>query len=308
MTNRSHQERTTPTTDTSENSQIRLGLISAVIAYTLWGAMPLYIRQVDHVSPWELVAHRVLWAIAFGAILITARSQWADVRAAFSNKRLLKMLTLSALMISMNWAIYIWALMNERTLDASLGYYINPLMYVAVGVIVLGERLRPLQILAILIATLAVIVLSIGLKALPWVSIVLAALFTVYGYIRKTVQVGAMAGLFVETVLLSPLAAGYLFWLGMSGNLFFLNHNLQTDLLLLLAGPVTVLPLLFFAISTRRLQLVTIGILQYIGPTLQLAFALHYGESFTQTHMLSFGLVWLALIIFTFDSWRASRK
>ena len=137
-------------------------------------------------------------------------------------------------------------------------------MYVAVGVIVLGERLRPLQILAILIATLAVIVLSIGLKALPWVSIVLAILFTVYGYIRKTVQVGAMPGLFVETVLLSPLAAGYLIWLGLSGSLFFLNYNLQTDLFLLLAGPVTVLPLLFFALSSRRLQLVTIGILQYI--------------------------------------------
>lgn len=285
-------------------SSVRDGLIFAVGAYFLWGFFPIYLKTVSFATALEILAHRVIWSVPFGAILIALRGQWLDVARAFSTPRVLMMLGVSAITISVNWLIYVWAVNNERILEASLGYYINPLMYVAAGVFILGERLRPLQIAAVAIATAGVFILTVGLGAFPWVSMSLAVTFTAYGYLRKTIVVGAMPGLFIETTLLSPIALIYLFWLMNAGGAAFLATAPIRDILLLLAGPATVLPLVLFALSARRLRMTTIGFLQYIGPTLQFLLGLFYGETFTSLHAVSFGIIWFASGIFVFDAIR----
>jgi chloramphenicol-sensitive protein RarD len=214
---------------------------------------------------------------------------------------------LSAAAIAGNWLIYVWAVVHDRVLEASLGYYINPLMYVAAGVVLMGERLRPAQTIAVALAAAGVLVLTLGAGVFPWISLTLAALFTLYGYVRKTAPVGAMPGLFVETTLLSPMAMIILFWIVTAGGGVFLNQSPGKDALLMFAGPVTVVPLVLFALAARRLRLSTVGFLQYIAPTLQFAAALYYGEAFTLAHGISFGLIWIALAVFSFDAARATR-
>lgn len=286
---------------------VRDGLLFGVIAYTLWGLFPIYLKAVGEASALEILAHRILWSVPFGALLIALRKQWGEVRKALTTPRVLVLLGVSALAISFNWLIYVWSVVNDRILEASLGYYINPLMYVAAGVFILGERLRLAQIIAVCLATIGVLVLTFGAGVFPWVSLTLAVLFTLYGYIRKTTPVGAMPGLFVETTLLSPLALIYLLWLMNSGAAVFLQSSITMDTLLVLAGPVTVVPLVLFALSARRLRLSTLGFLQYIGPTLQFVLGLYYGEAFTWAHGICFGLIWTALAVFSFDAARASR-
>lgn len=288
-------------------SAVRDGLLFGVIAYTLWGLFPIYLKAVGEASALEILAHRILWSVPFGAVLIALRKQWGEVLKALTTPRVLILLGVSALAISFNWLIYVWSVVNDRILEASLGYYINPLMYVAAGVFILGERLRLAQIIAVCLATIGVLVLTFGAGVFPWVSLTLAVLFTLYGYIRKTTPVGAMPGLFVETTLLSPLALIYLLWLMNSGGAVFLQSSITMDTLLVLAGPVTVVPLVLFALSARRLRLSTLGFLQYIGPTLQFVLGLYYGEPFTWAHGVCFGLIWTALAVFSFDAARASR-
>lgn len=289
------------------NAELRIGLLAGIGAYTLWGVLPAYLKAVDDVSALEILSHRILWSVPFGAMLIALRSQWKEVAAAFSTPRVLALLTLSAAAIAINWYIYVWAVINDRVLQASLGYYINPLMYVAAGVFVMGERLRRTQIIAVGLAAAGVMALTIGAGVFPWVSISLAVFFTLYGYLRKTTPVGAMPGLFVETTLLSPIALIYLVWLSSAGAAVFLGQSAGKDALLILAGPVTVIPLVLFALSARRLLLSTLGFLQYIGPTLQFALGLYYGEAFTPAHVVCFGLIWTALAIFSLDAARANR-
>ncbi len=271
------------------------------------GLFPIYLKAVGEASALEILAHRILWSVPFGAVLIALRKQWGEVLKALTTPRVLILLGVSALAISFNWLIYVWSVVNDRILEASLGYYINPLMYVAAGVFILGERLRLAQIIAVCLATIGVLVLTFGAGVFPWVSLTLAVLFTLYGYIRKTTPVGAMPGLFVETTLLSPLALIYLLWLMNSGAAVFLQSSITMDTLLVLAGPVTVVPLVLFALSARRLRLSTLGFLQYIGPTLQFVLGLYYGEPFTWAHGVCFGLIWTALAVFSFDAARASR-
>jgi chloramphenicol-sensitive protein RarD len=286
---------------------VQFGLMAGVAAYTLWGLFPAYLKSLDDVSAMEILAHRIIWSVPFGALLIALRRQWPEVKTAFTTRRVLLLLGVSAIAISSNWLIYVWSVINDRILEASLGYYINPLMYVGVGVFVLGERLRPAQIAAVILAAAGVLVLTVGSGVFPWVSLALAILFTAYGYLRKTTPVGAMPGLFVETTLLTPIALIYLFWLMSSGGAVFLNQSAGKDILLLLAGPVTVIPLVLFALSARRLKLSTVGFLQYIGPTVQFALAIYYGETFTTAHAICFGLIWTALAIFSVDAMRANR-
>lgn len=299
--------------DASENSgsaalaERRLGLAAGLGAYFLWGVLPPYLKAVGHVPPVEIVAHRILWSVPFGAILIILRRQWPEVRLAIRDRRVIARLAMSAVMISGNWMIYVWAIANDRVLEASLGYYINPLMQVAVGVFVLGERLRRLQIAAVALAAVGVSVLTVGSGAFPWAGIALAVFFTAYSYVRKTTPVGAMPGLFVETSLLSPIALAYLFWLAGSGVGSFGTVDRGTDLLLILAGPVTVTPLVLFSLAARRLRLTTIGFMQYLAPTMQFFFGLYYGESFTLAHAICFGMIWTALAIFSVDAVRANR-
>lgn len=293
--------------DGDQTAHVRSGLIYGVAAYSLWGFFPVFLKLLSEVSALEVLSHRILWSVPFGALLIYLRKQWPDVRAAFSTRRVLIMLTLAAVAIALNWLIYVWAVINDKVLQASLGYYINPLMYVAVGVIFMGEKMRPPQWAAIVLAAIGVMVLTFGAGVFPWPSIALALLFTAYGYIRKTTNVGAMPGLFVEVVLLSPLALLYLLWLKNTGAAAFLSGDTGLDITLMLAGPVTVIPLVLFALSARRLRLSTIGFLQYIGPTLQFALGIFYGESFTVHHAICFGLIWTALAIFSVDAVRINR-
>ncbi len=292
----------------AETSTLKEGLIFGVIAYTLWGLFPIYLKSVGEASALEILAHRILWSVPFGALLIALRKQWTEVVTAFTTPRVLLILVVSALAISSNWLIYVWSVVNDRVLEASLGYYINPLMYVAAGVFILGERLRPLQIFAVCLATIGVLVLTFGAGVFPWVSLALAVLFTLYGYLRKTAPVGAMPGLFIETTLLSPIALIYLLWLMNSGAAVFLQNSTMMDTLLVLAGPVTVVPLVLFALSARRLRLSTIGFLQYIGPTLQFFLGIYYGEPFTWAHGVCFGAIWVALALFSFDAARTNRS
>ena len=286
---------------------VRDGLLFAAGAYTLWGLFPIYLKALENVSALEILAHRILWSVPFGALLLTLRKQWPEVMRAMSDRRVLLMLAIAAVSISANWLVYVWAVINDRVLEASLGYFINPLMYVAAGVFILGEKLRNIQIIAVALATIGVLVLTIGVGAFPWVSIVLAILFTAYGYIRKTTNVGAMPGLFIEVVMLTPLALFYLIWLMQAGRAIFLSGAIGMDILLILAGPVTVLPLVLFALAARRLKLTTLGFMQYIGPTLQFMLGIYYGEPFTIAHAICFGLIWTALAVFSFDAVRTNR-
>jgi len=298
-------------TNTSTKSGLRRevvhGLLFAAVTYTLWGLFPIYLKSLEGVSALEVLAHRILWSVPFGALLLTLRKQWPEVKRAFSDRRVLLMLAIAAISISTNWLVYVWAVIHDRVLEASLGYYINPMMYVAAGVFVLGEKLRRTQIIAVGLATTGVLILTFGGGVFPWVSIMLAVLFTAYGYIRKTTNVGAMPGLFIEVVMLTPLAFLYLMWLMQAGNAVFLSGDMSMDAILILAGPVTVLPLVMFALAARRLQLTTLGFMQYIAPTLQFSLGIYYGEAFTLAHAICFGLIWTALAIFSFDAVRANR-
>ncbi|WP_425410191.1 EamA family transporter RarD [Hyphococcus sp.] len=290
------------------DAALKAGLLTGLAAYVLWGAMPIYLKALNGVSALEILCHRIFWSVPFGALIVTTRRQWREVFAALRDKRVLWMLALSALAISLNWLIYVWAVVNERIIEASLGYYINPLMYVAAGVFILGERLRTAQIVAVCLAAAGVAVLTVGAGVFPIISLSLAVLFTAYGYIRKTTNVGAMPGLFIEVLLLSPMAFVYVLWLMQAGEAAFLNGAGAIDVLLVLAGPVTVVPLVMFALAARRLRLTTLGLLQYITPTLQLLLGVYFGETFTLYHAVCFGLIWSALAIYSGDAFRENRR
>lgn len=290
------------------DDRVRSGLAIGLGAYLLWGFFPVFLKLLQSVNAGEILAHRIIWAVPFGALLITVRKQWSEVRDAFTNPKILRVLIASALAITVNWLLYIWAIINDQVMAASLGYYINPLMFVAAGVFVIGERLRPMQTLSVAIATLGVIVMTIGIGAVPWVALALAVFFTAYGYLRKTVNVGAMPGLFIETTLLAPLALAYAIFLGAAGQAMFFSGAASIDALLVLSGPVTVIPLLCFALAARRLTLTTLGFIQYIAPTIQLLLAVYYGEAFTPVHAATFGLIWLALAIFSIDAVRHAAR
>ncbi len=292
----------------SADRAVRLGLICGVLAYGMWGLLPIYLKQLGMVDPLEIVAQRILWSVPFGALILTFRKQWSETLKAFRSPRMLALLGFSATVIGLNWLTYVWAVANDRVLQASLGYYINPLMFVAAGVFVLKEKLGRLQMIAVGLAATGVSILAIGAGVIPWVSIILAISFTAYGYARKTLNVGAMPGLFIETALLAPFAFVFLMWLSNAQGLAFGSEGLRVDLLLVAAGPVTVLPLMFFALAARRLTFTTLGFLQYIGPTGQLLLGLFYGEPFTIYHGICFGLIWAALAILSADALHKNRK
>ena len=296
-----------PTNARTDNGTVKTGLMVAVAAYTLWGLFPIYLKLLTIVPPTETIAHRVLWSVPFAAILLTFRRQWSDVWQAIRDKRTLLFLGVASLSISTNWLIYVWAVVNNQILEASLGYFINPLMYVAAGVFVFKERLRRPQLIAVAIACVGVAILTIGSGTFPWIAISLAALFTAYGYIRKTTNVGALPGLFIEVCLLSPIAFLYLLLLASNGTMIFADGVSNLTLTLMFAGPFTVIPLVLFALAARRLQMTTLGFLQYIGPILQFVIGLAFGEAFTKLHGVTFGLIWISLIIFSLDAVRANR-
>jgi chloramphenicol-sensitive protein RarD len=290
------------------DAEVKSGVILGLLAYTMWGVFPVYFKWIESVAPTEVLVHRVIWAVPFGALIIMARHQWREVRTAFVNRSMLFWLALAALCISVNWLIYIWAVQNERIFEASLGYYINPLIYVAVGVVAFGERLRGLQITAVVLASVGVSYLTFSGGIFPWVALSLAALFTAYGVIRRQVAIGAMPGLFIETTMLFPFALAWLIFLMAGQSASFGAGDSGLSLLLMLGGPITVMPLLLFAISAKRLSLTTIGFMQFIAPTLQFFTGLYYGEVLTPAHLVCFGFIWAAVVCFSYDAIRASKK
>jgi chloramphenicol-sensitive protein RarD len=285
----------------------RDGMIAALVAYTLWGFLPIYFKVVQTVAPLEVLAHRVVWAVPFGIPIILARRQWPDVKHALADWRMLGLLALAAVFIGVNWLVYIWAVQSGHIFQGSLGYYINPLLYVLIGVVFFRERLRRLQIAAVWLAAAGVAVLTLRGGQFPAIALTLATSFTIYGVIRSRVAIGGMPGLFVETLILFPLAAAYLAHLVIAGDAAFRLQDPAFAGVLMLAGPFTVLPLLAFALAARRLRLSTIGILQFISPTLQFAIGLAYGEVLTPAHVVCFALIWIAVAAFSFDAWRSAR-
>lgn len=286
----------------------RRGLAAAIGAYAMWGLFPLYWYQLKMVPAVETVAHRVVWCAVFVFGWLALRPGQGELRRALAAPRVLVLLIASSTLISVNWGIYIWAVTHGRVLDASLGYFINPLANVLVGVLLLRERLSAPQWGAVALAALGVAWLTFRHGELPWVALALAASFCLYGLIRKVVAVGAVPGLAIESLLLLLPALAWLGWSEVRGEGAFGHGGGRPELLLVIGGALTALPLIGFAYGARRLPYSLLGLLQYLSPTLQLLCGLLLGEAFTRDKMIGFACIWLGLAIYAVDGWRGARS
>ncbi|HEY3307241.1 MAG TPA: EamA family transporter RarD [Desulfuromonadaceae bacterium] len=291
-----------PQTDAGET---RRGVGYGVAAYLLWGLFPLFFKQLAHVAPLEVLSHRIVWSMLTLIIFVSASSGWSRVATALTDRRTLLILSVTTLLIATNWFIFITAVDQGQILQSSLGYFINPLVSVLLGFLFLKERLRRNQVISLVLACSGVIIITVHHGTLPWIALVLAITFGLYGLLRKIVAVDALPGLFTETLLLFPLALGYLLFRAAVGGGMFLHDSLQTSLLLFSAGVITAIPLLWFAASTRRLRLATVGFMQYITPTMHFLLAvLAYKEPFDPTHLAAFVCIWTGLAIYSYDAAR----
>jgi chloramphenicol-sensitive protein RarD len=274
------------------------GILFACAAYAIWGFVPLYWRLLVDVAPFEITVHRVLWCAVFTAVVTLWRARLRHILAIVRAPRMIGALALTSILISVNWTLFIWCVSSHRLVDASLGYYMTPLVSIALGVVLLGERISRIRLAAIALATVAVAVKAIDVGGLPWIAPALAVSFGFYGYLRKLIPVDAFDGLTVETLLLFPLmVAIVLFWAHAGTGAFELG-NPGRDGLLILAGPVTAAPLVLFAAGARRVRMTTLGFLQYFSPSITLAIAtLSLGEPFTRTDAVTFAFVWAALLL-----------
>ena len=274
----------------------------------MWGVLPVYFKAVETVPAIEILLHRVIWAVPFGALIIFARKQWPDVKRALTHREMLLWLVASAILIAINWYIYIVAVQTGRIFQASLGYYINPLIFVLAGVIFFGERLGRLQSGAVALAAIGVIVLTLSGGEFPWIALSLGTSFAFYGVIRKRVVIGATPGLFVETLILMPIAIVWLGWMMGAGESAFISSSAGTVGLLLAAGPITVVPLVMFAVAARRLALSTVGFMQFLAPSMQFVTGIYYGEQLTLPRIICFACIWAAVILFSIDAIGAQKK
>jgi chloramphenicol-sensitive protein RarD len=292
----------------------RRGFVYGVWAYTLWGLLPLYWPHLKPASATEVLAHRVVWSAIFAVALVwflgrRGSTTWANLKALRSDPRKLRLLTVAGVLIGGNWLAYIWAVNHDHVVETALGYYINPLMTIAVGVLVLGERLRTPQWVAIGIAACGVVILTVGYGRPPWIALFLAVTFAAYSLIKKTVGVGALEGLTVETLVLLPPALIFLGALTATGDGAFGHHGADHTLLLVGAGVATLTPLLLFAGAASRVSLTTLGMLQYLAPTLQFFIGvLINDEPLPTERFVGFALVWTALVVITADSIRHQRR
>lgn len=293
---------------TSRQQLVSSGLAAGLAAYFLWGFFPVYFKLTESVPALEILAHRIVWGAPFAAIIILLRKQWPAVFKILKHPKTLLMFVMSSILIGVNWGVYVWAVQIDEIFQASLGYYINPLLNVVIGIFFFKESLNKLQYIAAGLAAIGVLILTTYGGVFPYIALILALSFGFYGVVRKKVDAGAMPGLFVECAILFLPSLAYLYWLYAAGDLkFFYNNTTEMDALMLLLGPMTVIPLFFFAVAARRMPLSTLGFLQYIAPTLQFACALYYGEAFTAAHAWCFGFIWIAVIIFSIGAWQKSK-
>jgi chloramphenicol-sensitive protein RarD len=284
------------------------GVLSAGCAFFMWGVFPLYLKTLKAIPPLEILSHRVFWSFVMLALILTLRHQWGWITSIKKNPRITAAFIASASMLAINWVVYIWSINHDRIVDASLGYFIAPLFNVLFGVM-LGERLRLWQWISVGLAATGVAWLTISAGQLPWIGLTLAFTFGLYGLLRKTASLGALEGLTLETLVMLPLSALFLLLPESGSSHAFINAGINTSLLLIAAGPVTAIPLLLFAYGARRIPLSLVGILQYIGPTIQLLLGIYlYNEAFSSTKLIGYGLIWCALGLYSIESlWQAWR-
>ncbi|MDQ7776851.1 MAG: EamA family transporter RarD [Paracoccus aminovorans] len=287
------------------NSDSPRGLVLVILTYLLWGFLPLYMKALAHVPPIEVVAHRVIWSLPIAAAVLIWQGRTAEVIAALRTPRLLAMAVLTAALISVNWLIYVWAIANDHAMEAALGYYINPLFSVFLGAVLLKERLGRMQVMAIALAAAAVVIMTVQAGRLPLVALGLTLSWGAYAYCKKSLPLGPNQGFTLEVLVLCPFAAAILLWLTWTGRSHFGTGSGTDTALLLGCGVVTAVPLMLYANGARLVRLSTVGILQYIAPTLIfLCAVLVFGEPFDPSRRIAFPLIWAALLLYSLGLWR----
>ncbi|MEY9940012.1 chloramphenicol-sensitive protein RarD [Streptacidiphilus sp. MAP5-52] len=287
----------------------RTGLLLGMVAYTLWGFFPLYWPLLEPAGAGEILANRMVWSLAVALVLLAVRRKWAWIRPLLRQPKRLALIGLAAAFVSVNWGMYIWGVNTGHVVETSLGYFINPLVTIAFGVLIMRERLRASQWVAVAIGAVAVIVLTVGYGQLPWIALTLAFSFAVYGLIKKQVGLGGLESFAVETAFLFLPALGYLLFLGSEGRSTFTTHGPGHAVLLALCGVVTAVPLVAFGAAAVRVPLTTIGLLQYLAPVFQFLLGIAvFHEQMPMTRWVGFGLVWAALVLLTVDGLRQARR
>ena len=296
-------------TDTTSSSAATRGVLTALGGYVIWGSFPLYWKQLHAVQPMELIAHRLVWSLVFLAAVMALRGSLGEVRGALGSWRGVALNGVSGVLLAINWLVYVWAVNAGHVIDCSLGYFLSPLVNIALGRFVLGERMHRLQAVAIGLAVLGVVVQVVALGRPPWIALALAGSFGVYGLLRKQSPLGPLTGLTVETLIVMPVAAGYLLWRWHAGEGALGTVDTPTTLLVLSTGVVTAIPLLMFGYGARLLRLTTLGLLQYVTPTLQflIGWAV-YHELFTRERAIAFALIWAGLAVYTADMFLTQRR
>ena len=289
-----------PPSPDSTSANARVGVIAGLLTFGTWGLLPLYLKQLAHLPPPEVLANRVVWSVVTMVVLISLLRGWGSVRAALANRRALLTLFVTSALISVNWLTYIFAVSSGHVLQASMGYFINPLISVVFGFVFLRETMTRRQWVAVACAAIGVSFLVIRLGEVPVIALTLAMTFATYGLLRKTIPVDGMGGMTIESLIIGPVAAGYMLWLASDGVGHFAQGDTLLDTLLVIGGPVTALPLMLFGVAVRRVRLSTIGLMQYIAPSGQFLLATQlYDEPFTATHAWAFSCIWLGLAIYS---------
>jgi len=291
------------------NNQTQQGYLYAVLAFLMWGMAPIYFKQIESIAALEILTHRVIWSVLFLILIVFAAKQWHQIQHVIKKPKLLGMLCVSSTLLGFNWGLFIWAVNNDHMLDASLGYYINPLLNVLLGVIFLSERLRKWQIIAVAIASLGVLLQVIAYGSFPVVAFALASSFAIYGLLRKKMPVESLPGLLIEALILMPFAIIYWYLTPATVSSDMFNNEVILNILLVSAGVVTTLPLLCFIGAAKRLPYSTLGLFQYLGPSIMFTLAVTlYGEEFSIERAVTFACIWGALALYSWDSLRASKK
>lgn len=291
------------TVQTTSSDPASRGFFFALSAYFLWGLLPIFLKAVAHIPAVEVVAHRILWSVPIAGAVLVVLGRTQDVMTALRSPRTMIMAAVTAAILTVNWGIYVWAIAVERTVESALGYYINPLVSVAMGAVLLGERMNRLQMAAIGLAAIAVCILAVDAGGVPWVSLSLAFTFAIYGYLRKTLPIGPSQGFFLEVLILCLPALAYVVWLQMQGQNHLLLSQPYDFTLLLACGPITAAPLLLYAFGAKLLRLSTLGLMQYIAPTMIFLIAVFvFGEPFGGVRVVAFALIWSALAIYTWST------